>query len=32
MEELVKKMCELYPQVQKEDIEFYVAMYMLYLE
>ena len=32
MEELVKKMCELYPQVQKEDIEFYVAMYILYLE
>lgn len=32
MEELIKKMCELYPQIPKEDIEFYVAMDMLFVE
>ena len=26
MEELVKKMCELYPQIPKKDIELYVAL------
>jgi hypothetical protein len=31
MEELIKKMCELYPQTPKEEIEFHVAMHMLYL-
>lgn len=30
MEELIEKMCELYPQTQKEDIKFYVAMHILY--
>jgi hypothetical protein len=31
MEELIEKMAELYPQTPKENIEFYVAMHMLYL-
>lgn len=30
MEDLILKMCELYPQTPKEDIEFYVAMHILY--
>lgn len=30
MEELIKEMCELYPQTPKEDIELYIAMHMLY--
>ena len=30
MEESIKKLCELYPQIPKEDIEFYVAMHILY--
>lgn len=32
MEELIKKMCELYPQTPKEDVEFYVAMHTLFVE